>query len=577
MFKKVNKAVKSYLLYARNATIIISVFITIFYFFAYFINRDRIPINTNKYEQSRLAMYDFIKNPDFQKNDISKSQLAVYRGFLCYTIGETCTDNPKDADQYISNSLVTKASNIFVAPYANPPASGVLWTYESLQKSGFVPQTYAQGIGFYSLQPLAPIWKVFRNVSYFVLVIIVVTIGFMIMFRANINPQAVITIENTIPRIVLALILITFSFPIAGFLIDAMYLLMGLAGSVVVQNIASSTGHTTGEVANSLGWSKDIFNTTGWDLLSKTIFRGEIWRSGNAILSLVPLQLQFIFRGIISIAVIAVLNWHPTINGFITGKILASIPFIGDALAGVVGGVVVSILFGLLVGVFFPIILSGLVFITALFLFFRIFFLLFITYTKILLSVIFAPIILMFEAFPERSTFGYWFKGLFFNLLTFPIVATLLLTAGMITSVTLSNGWATNTIGIPPSPTHGELWRPPFLYSIDADGFVMLLAVSIIFLIPDMVAYIKKTFGVEDLPFNITPGKLLGGSGAAIAGATGLFFRARSIASEFGITQEKVAAGSPWSVFKPLLPKNQFAELSERLNQRKNDQVNTPS
>jgi hypothetical protein len=577
MLKKVNKAVKSYLLYTRNATIIISVFITIFYLFAYFMNRDKVPMNSAKYEQSRLEMYEFVKNPDFQKNDISKSQLAVYRGFLCYTIGETCTDNPKDAEQYVNNSLVTKASNIFVAPYANPPASGMLWTYESLQKSGFVPQTYAQGIGFYSLQPLAPIWKVFRNVAYFILVIIVVSIGFMIMFRANINPQAVITIENTIPRIVLALILITFSFPIAGFLIDVMYLLMGLAGSVVVQNIASTTGRTSGDVANSLGWSKDVFNSTSWELFSKTLLRGEIWQSGNAILSIVPLELQFLFRSIISIAVIAVLNWHPTINGFITGKLLASIPFIGEALAGAVGGVVVTIIFGLLVGVFFPVILSGLVFITALFLFFRIFFLLFITYTKILLSIIFAPIILMFEAFPERSTFGYWFKGLFFNLLTFPIVATLLLTAGMIASVTLSNGWTTNALNLPPSPTHGELWRPPFLYAIDADGFVMLIAVSIIFLIPDMVAFIKKTFGVEDLPFNITPGKLLGGSGAAVAGATGLFFRARSLASEFGITQEKIAASSPWNVFKPLLPENPYAKLGESLNARKNDQVNTAS
>lgn len=550
MFKKADNVVRSSLLYIRNATIIISVFITIFALFSYFMNKDKIKMTESGLERSRQRMYEFVNKPEFQKDDITKTQLAMYKGILCYTLGETCTDNPDEATPFIKNSLITKASQLFVAPYSSPPASGILWTFEGVQNAGFIPNTYAQGIGFYALQPLTPIWKVFRNVAYMILVLIVVTIGFLIMFRASISAQAVITIENAIPRIVLAMILITFSFPIAGFLIDVMYLIMGLGGSVIIQNITSSTGLPNDTIVQSLGWEEDIFNSTGWSLLGKVVGNGNIWSTGSAILSLVPIQLQVILRTVVSIVIMGFISAHPVVNKFMTGRFGTPVPIIGDIAEIAIGAAVTGLIFGVIAGIIFPLILSAFVFISTLFLFFRIFFLLFITYTKILLSVIFSPIILIFEAFPEKGTFAYWIKGLFFNLLTFPIVAVLILTAGMIANV--STTWQLGN----PTSEYGELWRPPFLYSIQSEGFVMLVAISIIFLIPDMVAFVKKSFGVEDLPFNITPGKLLGGSGIALAGGMGLFSRARSIANELGVTQESIARDNSCCVCGglPILP-----------------------
>ena len=58
----------------------------------------------------------------------------------------------------------------------------------------------------------------------------------MIMFRMKINPQTVINIENALPRIVVAMLLITFSFAIAGFLIDMMYVLIAIIISLVSGN-----------------------------------------------------------------------------------------------------------------------------------------------------------------------------------------------------------------------------------------------------------------------------------------------------------------------------------------------------
>jgi hypothetical protein len=61
----------------------------------------------------------------------------------------------------------------------------------------------------------------------FVLVFII--IGFMIMFRARISPQAVATVQDSIPRIVVALVLVTFSYAIAGFMIDLMFVFLNVA------------------------------------------------------------------------------------------------------------------------------------------------------------------------------------------------------------------------------------------------------------------------------------------------------------------------------------------------------------
>ena len=52
------------------------------------------------------------------------------------------------------------------------------------------------------------------------------------MFRMKINPQNVATFQSAIPKIVTTLILITFAYAIAGFMIDLMFVLFNLIPSV---------------------------------------------------------------------------------------------------------------------------------------------------------------------------------------------------------------------------------------------------------------------------------------------------------------------------------------------------------
>src|SRR3989344_5840422 len=121
--------------------------------------------------------------------------------------------------------------------YSTPPASGVGYFAQKIQDFNPVKPAYAQeGVGFSALSPVQPLWTIFRNASYVGFVIVFVIMGFMIMFRAHISPQAVATVQDSIPRIVVALILVTFSYALAGLMIDLMFLIINIAINLFAQS-----------------------------------------------------------------------------------------------------------------------------------------------------------------------------------------------------------------------------------------------------------------------------------------------------------------------------------------------------
>lgn len=89
------------------------------------------------------------------------------------------------------------------------------------------------GIGFTVGQSMVDLWRIVRNLSYSLLVVAIIVIAFMIMFRVKINPQTVITVQSALPKLIVSMILITFSYAIAGFLIDLMYIVIGLISSIL--------------------------------------------------------------------------------------------------------------------------------------------------------------------------------------------------------------------------------------------------------------------------------------------------------------------------------------------------------
>lgn len=108
------------------------------------------------------------------------------------------------------------------------PISGVGYLRGLAAKFHVVPEAQAQGFGYATLGVVQTIWVAVRDMAYFLMIFAFIIMAFMIMFRSKTSPQTVITVQSALPRLVLILILITFSYAIAGFVIDLAYLSVGL-------------------------------------------------------------------------------------------------------------------------------------------------------------------------------------------------------------------------------------------------------------------------------------------------------------------------------------------------------------
>jgi len=139
-------------------------------------------------------------------------------------LGPVNQDYQINADSGAVNGL----GKLIAGMYVHPPASSGEYFADLGSKLTLVKPAYAQGIGFEGLRSILPLWKRFRDVAYAFFVIIFVAIGFAIMLRVKLNPQTVVSIQNALPRIIIALLLVTFSYAIAGLMIDLLYVSISL-------------------------------------------------------------------------------------------------------------------------------------------------------------------------------------------------------------------------------------------------------------------------------------------------------------------------------------------------------------
>lgn len=62
------------------------------------------------------------------------------------------------------------------------------------------------------------VWKITRNVAYGLMSVILLYVGLTIITRKRLNPQIVVTVQYALPKVILALVLIAFSYPIGAFI-----------------------------------------------------------------------------------------------------------------------------------------------------------------------------------------------------------------------------------------------------------------------------------------------------------------------------------------------------------------------
>lgn len=167
-----------------------------------------------------------------------------------------CTDKILNAAKKFlppeSPSESTSGSKLWQETFTMRPISAMAYLTDLGQRLKIVPEAQAQGFGFSAGNPVLGLWRVARNTTYLLLIIVIVVMAFMIMFRVKISPQTVITIQSALPKLILTLILITFSYAIAGFLIDIMYVVMGLIATLLSSGGAGVSDFDFSELFHAL-------------------------------------------------------------------------------------------------------------------------------------------------------------------------------------------------------------------------------------------------------------------------------------------------------------------------------------
>jgi hypothetical protein len=278
--------------------------------------------------------------------------------------------------------LIGIADNTITYAYNNYPSSNVYkhlaeeWVpgYDTKTTSTYAADdTIRNGYDTLMNSGISELWGKVRNLAYVFFVVIMIAVGFMIMFRSKIGGQTLVSLGNFLPGVITSLILITFSFAIAGLLIDL--------GGVVTSMVAGIYGGDNLFSINSLGEMMKGLITGSVQNVATGAGAG-----GAAALGI---------GGVLSLLVQA---------GF----------------AGVLGAAAAPVILGIgIIGLLVALLIMGVVFVGGI----KVIITLYKAYFGILLGVIIAPIQIMVGAFPGQSyATGNWFKSLLKNVLTFPMV-----------------------------------------------------------------------------------------------------------------------------------------------------------
>ena len=400
---------------------------------------------------------------------------------------------------YIPGGALGNMNNMVASLYT-PAASGV--EYIAQVKDNFLGKpAYAQGVGFTGLQFLLPLWRSFRNLIYVISSLVFVVIGIMIMLRVKISPQAVITVQSAIPQLITTLILVTFSYAIAGLVIDICNFVQALIVAILfsVQGKGLTESLFPGWWGSGFPVLSDILNGIGaiftpenfkFSSLSNPTLRDMQMLTYRAVpgwLSLVMLGglLGSIVLGFFAGGVGSILGSSGNFVGDMAGRV------VGGAAGGLIGGLLVPIILAIIVGIWLIKLYFGLIK----------------NYVTLIFNIIFAPLVIGAGAFPNsKVNFSTWIMDVFANMAVFPVVGIFLVILNIVIDA-IAGGGSGSTAGVFSSP----VWSPNL---ISANGIISpsilaacvgLAGLALISKLPDLVP--QAVFMIKPSPFGQAVGE----------------------------------------------------------------------
>jgi len=409
----------------------------------------------NPFLQKQDAIKEGTGLESWTNEAMSSNMMSLFNGMVGEIPAEIFEGSPTAATipKFIPGGAFGTMNNM-IASLNTPPASGV--EYIAQVKDSFLGKpAYAQGVGFNGLQFLLPLWRGFRNAVYVLASIIFVVIGIMIMLRVKISPQAVVTVQSAIPQLITTLILVTFSYAIAGLVIDISNFIQAL----VVALLFSVKGvPITGDlfpgwwgsgfpiVSDIINGISSIFTPNNFDFAS--LSNPNLTNMQVLTYRAVPGWLSMVMLGGLlgSIIVGFLLGGVGNIVGSGVGTVF---DMIGRVVGGAAGG------FGLIGGILVPIILCIIVAIWLI----KLYFGLLKCYVTLIFKIVLAPLEIGMGAFPNaKMGFSSWIMDVFANMAVFPVVGVFLVLLNMIVdAVSVSNVGSTGGL------FQSAVWAPSLL------------------------------------------------------------------------------------------------------------------
>jgi hypothetical protein len=373
---------------------------------------------------------------------------------------------------YIPEGLLGFSANMIASVY-NPPASGVQYI-ASLKDSFLGKPAYAQnGSGFAGLQPILPIWRGFRNIVYLLSSLIFIIIGVLIMLRVKISPQAVITVQNAVPQLITTLILVTFSYAIAGLLIDVMSFLQGFVIALLFE--VSGKGLQSNLLPGIKSYSFDTLTNAGISTYFDLTVRA------------LPMSVLLVWGTVIGAAI-----------GAIFGLGVGSVP--GVVIGGSLAIVIVLLVVCILVAIWM----------------FKFYFGCLKAYVTVIFKIVIAPLELAMGAFPNsKMGFSSWIWDIIANLAVFPVSLIFMVIGNLIIDQSKKGMWA--------PPVISNLSLPGGLTTVIALGDIIsvgigLSVVALMSKLPDMIP--EFVFSIKPSPWGKAIGEgLSGGKTGQLVGA----------------------------------------------------------
>ncbi len=329
--------------------------------------------------------------------------------------------------------------------------------------------TFAAGYGYTGLKPLIGLWRLFRNIVYLFLVIIFIIIGVGIMLRVNVDARSVMSIQNQLPKIIIGIILITFSYAIAGFIVDMMYVLMYLVYYLFYSYTQQGSGVDMGGLSPSSLQGANPVSAIGGLGGASGIAAGAAKPFGHILASLFDNTFGHVIASLVG-----------TMIGGGAGSVFGPVgAVVGGAIGLAVGIFAGSKLLGVIGGLLAYIIIT----IAVLWAMFRLWFLLLRSYVFFLIDVILAPFWIGLGLLPKGASagFGSWMRDIVANLAVFPATLFILLLGKIITAQFGQDASA-------------HPFVPPLIGNVgDIDSFGPIIGLGIILLLPSVVTMVRET------------------------------------------------------------------------------------